>query len=55
MDDPVFESWQGQDFFLLRTSSRLALGPTQPSTQSVLGFIPRGKAIIEWCWTLTSN
>jgi hypothetical protein len=42
--------------FLFSTSSRLALAPTQPPIQWVLGaFSPRGKAAREWSWPLTSN
>jgi hypothetical protein len=30
---PEFDSWQGQEFFLLSTSSRPVLGPTQPGVK----------------------
>jgi hypothetical protein len=41
MDGPGIESQEGRDFPYL---SRLAMGPTQPPVQQVLGLFPRGKA-----------
>jgi hypothetical protein len=39
---PKFDSWQGQELFLFPTSSRLALGPTQPPIQRVSGSVSQG-------------
>ena len=39
------ESWRGSDFPHL---SRLAVGPTQPPIQWVLGFFPGGKVAVAW-------
>jgi hypothetical protein len=39
-----FNPQQGQSTFLLASASGLALGPTQPPIQWVLGSFPRGKA-----------
>jgi hypothetical protein len=37
-----FDSWQGLGIFLFTTVSRMALGPTQPPIQWVLGAISLG-------------
>jgi hypothetical protein len=39
---PGCESWQEQKIFLFSNILRLALGPTQPPNQWVLGFFPGG-------------
>jgi len=36
-----FESWQGQEVFLLFILSRSALEPTYPSIQCVQGLLPK--------------
>jgi hypothetical protein len=44
------------NYFVLFTSSRPILGPTQSPIQWVLGALsPRGKAAGAWGWPLTSN
>jgi hypothetical protein len=54
---PVFHFYSPErgKFFLLSTSSRPTLGPTQPPIQWVRGHFPRGKAAGAWSWQLTSN
>jgi hypothetical protein len=42
LDDWGFKSWYGLEIFLLTTTSRLALGPTQPPIQWVLGALSFG-------------
>jgi hypothetical protein len=42
LDDWVFESWQGLGIFLFNTTSRPALGPTQPPIQCVPGALSLG-------------
>jgi hypothetical protein len=37
-----FNSWQSEEIFLFSTMSRLALGPTQPPSQWVLGPLSKG-------------
>jgi hypothetical protein len=38
----MFNSWQGLEIFLLSTVCKLAMGPNQPPTQSLLGIISPG-------------
>jgi hypothetical protein len=45
LDGSGIESRWGQDFL---HTSRLALGPTQPPVQWVLG-LSWGKAVVAWC------
>jgi hypothetical protein len=40
-----FDPWQGLGIFLFTTTSRMALGPTQPPIQWVPGAVPLG---INW-------
>jgi hypothetical protein len=42
LDDWKFEPWQGMGIFLFTTTSRLALGPTQPPIQLVAGPLSLG-------------
>jgi len=44
LDSLGSDNGRGMKFFifLFSTMARLALGPTQPSVQWVLGFLPRG-------------
>jgi hypothetical protein len=44
LDNPGYESWQGQEIFLFSKLSRLALGPTQPSVYLVPGFFLGSKS-----------
>jgi len=44
VNDPGFESWQGEDIHLFFKTSRLDLGPNQPPTQRVPWFFPEGKS-----------
>jgi hypothetical protein len=37
-----FDSWRGLGIFLFTTASRMALGPTQPPIQGVLGALSLG-------------
>jgi hypothetical protein len=41
-EQPGFDSWQELEIFLYSTVSRLALGPTQPPIQWVLGALSLG-------------
>jgi hypothetical protein len=43
-EESGFNSWQGQEIFMLSTMSRLVLGPTQPYIQWVWGFLSLGKS-----------
>jgi hypothetical protein len=49
-----FDPWQGQRIFLLAPASRLALGPTQPPIQWVLGVLSPGVKC-GWGVTLTTH
>jgi hypothetical protein len=42
LDDRGFESWYRLGFFLLTTTPRQSLGPTQPSIQWILGTLSLG-------------
>jgi hypothetical protein len=44
LDDQWFKSQQRLGIFLFTTTSRLALGPTQPPIQWVPGALSEGKA-----------
>jgi hypothetical protein len=44
LDDPVFESRQEHEIFLVCNTCRTSLGPTQPSIRYLLAFFPVGKA-----------
>jgi hypothetical protein len=61
---PWFDSWQGQGIFLFTTTSRMALGPNQPSIQQVLGALslghqadhsPPSSAKVKNVWSYTST
>jgi hypothetical protein len=55
LDDWGFKSCQRLGIFLFTTTSRLALGPTQPPIQWVLGALSLGcKVAAAWIWPLTS-
>jgi hypothetical protein len=55
LDDPMFDSWQGQDIFLLATTSRLVLKPTQPTldTTNTRASFLRGESI--WGMNTTTH
>jgi hypothetical protein len=47
-----FDSQQGQEIFLLATTSRIVLGPSQPPIQWVLGAISLG---VKWMGNETDH
>ena len=52
MDDPGFETRQGQEIFIFYESSRPTLGSTKLLVQCIPGFFPGGKAAETWNWPL---
>jgi hypothetical protein len=56
LDDQEFESWQGLGIFLFTTTSRPALGPTQPPIQWALSALSPGVKLLSCrCMKLTTH